>query len=757
MCCFTLLTVFLSFMNSHADSWLENAEVRLYLDVLKSDATLDKPFQGLVSCYREGGKSHLLLSDVQQLAKKPEWEVQGQLLYARTLSNQSQPDEAFLVLSDVCMKHPEMSKAWLLKARVELDLKRLSDSLASYDSALKSSRSDKDIQLIILEQAEVLHSLGRTADAANRLLHLYVRTPGDETLYSLTLNKLERWHQYSNALQLVKGHAHTLSERGSDLDAVRLDQFRLLLTSGEDELAHNFWERYFETAKWNSVSRWLGTLRNHVKQKGSSSLLSLLKKRHAERAPIRWSVAYAACLWESNRADAPGILKLFGNLKDDWILLPDPLGRSECALFIGDLMAEAELLDEAVIWLARAAENNAGNSEIKWKLAGVYNRRGDEENRDTIYRELAVSEQETSQRARQHLYSGNLAKGKTLFSQARFAEALKYFQAAGQFAKSRHLTRTEIWQQLTKLCSKISKPTFNPNEEDYLLEPEEGWQVSAQWLLHQEPIEKVAPREQNEISDPLWSFSPPDSRNPICRFVTDDYLGFCLFRSGSMVALDLKSGLPVWYTASPSEHPRLDQFAISTQFVHRLEGNTIRSFTKDSGMPAWAYSSDEAIVCMVGFREKLYVLKGNGDLIGLSRDGEVAFTTTVFAQGSGRAIKISDSEMYPTRHGITVTGPQFIYFEDGKIRWRYVPPLSLKWGDKIARTMAESDVLMFELHSGKVVRVPLRWPLGYAFEISDGPSPTIHPDSGGGTVMRLDKNGIVHLHATRESGSSHDN
>jgi hypothetical protein len=81
----------------------------------------------------------------------------------------------------------------------------------------------------------------------------------------------------------------------------------------------------------------------------------------------------------------------------------------------------------------------------------------------------------------------------------------------------------------------------------------------------------------------------------------------------------------------------------------------------------------------------------------------------------------------------------------------------MKWGDRIAKTTFEPDAMTFKSNSGRALRIPLRWPLRYAFKITDELSQTSQLDSGNSATMRLDKNGNVHFYGTRVPGTNDAN
>ena len=746
-----LLHGFLGLTCSHAESLLENSKIRAYLDALKIDATLDGPFEGLLSSYREAQKSSLLPSDTEQLAQA--WGVQGKLLHARVLAHQARRDDAHAVLLNICRNNPGMVKAWLLKARLETELKWLKEAYSSYNNALKSGPNGKQLQSIILGRADVLRALGKTDEASKSLLMLYLRTPGDAQHYSMILKHLERWHDYTNALRLVKGHMSALTQRGTDLGRERMDHFRLLLLSDQPEQGCQSLELYFEAAKWSSVNDWIESIRYHLLRDESGVLQSLLKKEHSQNVALRWSIAYAASLLPDNSGNASRILNSTGIQNGRWSRIVEPEDKFECARIIADLMVDATLLRDAAIWLQRAIGINPKDQGVKWSLADLYSRLGEEENRDRIYRELAAGEYESSKRAKLLLFRGNIEKGKQLFSKASFEAALKYFQIADQYdATSRQSLRASCWQQLISICTKNSEASSRLPENDFFLVPEEGWQVSVRWLLQQEPAGPRTDVKKKDVRKHLWSFAPPDPGNPISRSVHDNAVCICLLKSGALVALDMITGLPVWYAESAHEHPRLDQLALSTESVYRLVGNRIDCFNRKSGKSDWQYKSKAKIVSMVGHQDMLYLLNESGEILSLAGDGEPEHKENIFPPDRDG---IADYQLHQAKNGIVVTGSQCIYLEKGRVKWRYVPPLSLRWGERAKRTEVIEDEIVFRLNSGNVLRLPVRWPLRHAFEVI-APLEQDESKSRIQASLLIDAAGNIHRYASGETEKEHD-
>lgn len=728
--CFLALTLNGAVARAEPPPALDAGAVERCLHALRFDPLLESPFSQLIRLYRKAGKTDDLAADVRRAVAGAGWSDAGPALLARVLFHESRTDEAYQCVKDALNAHSKSVDLWDLKARIAATLSRDGEALEALQRAAQLSRKGERYQRFLERQAVVLLKLQRPDEARELLLASLKSSPAHSFLVKRIVQVFRQQRRLDDALEAVEIHLQALDAKKLGLGEAQRTKMEILVESGKTQEARDLFQQVTRSLppgapRWRE---WLELLLALARRPQAAPVVQeFLADRSSASASPCWKIALArAYLLDSKTEEAEELLAPWTEARkaQKWIEEDAPASdKARRAAELAQLFGRIDQLESAAGWLVLALLRSPERNDLRWRLVELLGRLGDIEAQRRECRQILVTASESGEgvRARRSLYRSFVDEGARHFAGAQWREAARAFETSLEHCTgSNPQAVAAVWRALA--LSKLGEETADeawptPDEvpQSAFLQPLPGLEVSARWLA--ETRGNPARADEAEEESPgkyqtVWTFEPPNPENPVTALVANEQFVVCQFASGSLVCLDLGTGLPLWLSPSCAGPALPGHLAVAAGVVVQAAGRSLPARALADGKEAWEKELDFRPSALAAGSEMIVVAASDGRLCALAADdGRALWTAQPGPDASPTLVLPLQIRVLPRQVLLIHKGLLSFGSTDGHLLWKYAPPPSRPWGERIREVELTEDAAVLHRNSGDRLRLGLLWPI----------------------------------------------
>ncbi|MBI2191024.1 MAG: PQQ-binding-like beta-propeller repeat protein [Planctomycetes bacterium] len=701
---------------------LDEEAVQRCLAALRADPFLDGPFNRLVDLYRRAGRLDDMEADLSVRVGDRTWGQAGPPLIARVQLRAGRPEAARQTVLDALSVWPESPDLWEWRSRIDEGQGRPSDALEAAESALRVAGAGSRRLRLVERQASLFFKLNQPKKAAEALIGELRQSPADSILFKRVIRPLQEHLCWDEALAAVETHRNALPEGSPDTVQARLVQAEILWESGRYADSLEAVQSLMSSLPPDRAE-WTQALESLLGFKSRLEFVPAINEflRNAVRSSPdpKWRIALArfGILTGEERAARAALSPWERGPVEAWGEGGEGQAvqaRAECAAEVARLWARLGEGAEAIRWLEYASELQPRRTDLLLELAGLCGHAGDVERQRAIARNVlqVAPESHDAVRARRNLYSSFLGEGVELFRTRRPQDATAPLRQAGDFAENDwEEAEAALWLALAlEQAGMHGSGSAWPDPAEIparaRLRPMPGLEIAARQARRFARPPKLDPASVQEQpshdSRLVWTFEPVNPENPVVAALALGDFAVGQLASGSLVGIELSTGLPRWTSPSPRGVPLAGRLRGAEGCVLEADGPALRARMASDGIVSWERP-----------------LKGLPLSFDAAEDVAAALTEEgwieVFGLGNGKSlwqhpIKLfledhqdMTPELHVRRNQVTVaSGPILSAFDaaSGEFLWQWIPDVAGSWNDSFHSFHWTKHGIEAQRHSG---------------------------------------------------------